>query len=118
MKKYGVGIIGFGGFGKFLYHWWDKLDNVEIVAVSDSKHRGFNPERYTIYNDWHDLLNAENVDIVSIVTPPAFHVEMACAAMRAGKHVLLEKPVAITMESVDELLRLSLIHISEPTRPY
>lgn len=106
MKKYRIGIIGFGGFGKFLYHWWDKLDNVEVVAVSDSKHRGFNPERYTIYNDWHDLLNADNIDIVSIVTPPAFHVEMACAAMNAGKDVLLEKPVAISLDGVNELIRV------------
>ncbi len=106
MKKYRIGIIGYGGFGKFLHHWWDKLDNVEILAVSDSKHRGANPERYTIYNDWHDLLNADDIDIVSIVTPPAFHVEMACAAMHAGKHVLLEKPVAISLEGVNEIIKV------------
>lgn len=106
MKKYNIGIIGYGGFGKFLHHWWEKLDTVKVVAVSDSKHRGKNPERYTIYNDWHDLLKAEDVDIVSIVTPPAFHVEMACAAMRAGKHVLLEKPVAVTLEGADEIMKV------------
>ena len=41
---------------------------------------------------------ADDIDIVSIVTPPSFHAEMAMEAMKAGKYVLLEKPVAITDE--------------------
>jgi len=98
MKNYKIGIIGYGGFGKFLHYWWDKLENVEIIAISDSRYRGINTEKYRIYTDWRSLIMADDIDIVSIVTPPSFHAEMAMEAMKAGKYVLLEKPVAITDE--------------------
>jgi predicted dehydrogenase len=106
MKKYRIGIIGYGGFGKFLHHWWDKLDNVEIVAISDYKLNGDDFENCKFYKSWKELINADEIDIVSIVTPPAFHVEMACATMRANKHVLLEKPIAITNEGAQEILQV------------
>jgi predicted dehydrogenase len=104
MKKYKIGIIGYGGFGRFLHHWWNRLEHVEVVAVADHGHHAQDAQNCKIYHDWKDLLNDSEVDIVSIVTPPALHVEMACAAMKAGKHVLLEKPVAITEEGAQEIL--------------
>lgn len=106
MKKYKVGIIGYGGFGMFLHHWWSKLENVEVVAVADSgKHPGHEVEGCKTYHDWTELINDEEIDIVSIVTPPNLHAEMACAAMKAGKHVLLEKPVALSEESAKKILQ-------------
>lgn len=105
MKKYKIGIIGYGGFGKFLHHWWAKLENVEVVAIADSgRHPYHNVENLKIYHDWNELINDGEIDIVSIVTPPSLHAEMACAAMKAGKHVLLEKPAAISEESALQIL--------------
>lgn len=105
MKKYKIGIIGYGGFGKFLHHWWAKLENVEVVAIADSgRHPHHNVENLKIYHDWNELINDGEIDIVSIVTPPSLHAEMACAAMKAGKHVLLEKPAAISEESALQIL--------------
>ncbi|RUT72420.1 gfo/Idh/MocA family oxidoreductase [Flavobacterium cupreum] len=105
MKKYKIGIIGYGGFGKFLHHWWGKLENVEGVAIADSgKHHQENIENVKVYHDWNDLISDPEVDIVSIVTPPSLHAEMACAAMRAGKHVLLEKPAAINEADARQIL--------------
>ncbi|MDQ0966688.1 putative dehydrogenase [Flavobacterium sp. W4I14] len=104
MKKYKVGIIGYGGFGKFLHYWWEKLPNVEIVAIADP-HKNFqSEENFVVYRDWKELIQDKNIDIVSIVTPPNLHTEMACAAMKAGKHVLLEKPVAISEEGAREII--------------
>lgn len=104
MKKYKIGIIGYGGFGKFLHYWWEKLPNVEIAAIADP-HKNFqSQENFVIYRDWRELIRDENIDIVSIVTPPSLHTEMACAAMKAGKHVLLEKPVAISEEGAREII--------------
>jgi len=106
MKKYKVGIIGYGGFGKFLHHWWEKLDNVEVIAIADSgKHPEQDFDIEKVYHDWHDLINDTEIDIVSIVTPPNLHAEMACAAMKAGKHVLLEKPAATTKEDALQILK-------------
>lgn len=103
MKAYNIGIIGYGGFGKFLHHWWGKLENVNVTAIADAKLKDDDAEGYKVYQNGLDLLNDPNVDIVSIVTPPSFHAGMACAAMRAGKHVLLEKPVAITAEQAQQI---------------
>jgi hypothetical protein len=61
-----------------------------------------------LYNNWKELVNNADIDIVSIVTPPALHAEMACAAMKAGKHVLLEKPVAITEESAQLIIQTQI----------
>ncbi len=106
MKKYRLGIIGYGGFGKFLHHWWSKLEEVEIVAISDFNLLEEKIENCSFYQDWNDLINSDEIDIVSIVTPPVFHVEMACAAMKANKHVLLEKPIALTNEGAQEIIQV------------
>jgi len=66
MKNYKIGIIGYGGFGKFLHYWWDKLENVEIIAISDSRYRGINTEKYRIYTDWKSLIMADDIDISAL----------------------------------------------------
>lgn len=94
--KVGVGIIGLGGFGYFLLREWSKLDEISIVAVSDE-----NPARtpagmgeFHFYQDYKDLLDDPQVEIVSIATPPSTHLPMALAAIERGKHLLIEKPLA------------------------
>lgn len=104
MKTYNIGIIGYGGFGRFLHHWWSKLDGVDVVAVADHGHNTRETAICRVYDDWRDLVDDPGIDIIAIVTPPALHVEMACAAMNAGKHVLLEKPVALSPENARYLL--------------
>lgn len=103
MEKYKIGIIGYGGFGKFLHHWWSKLENIEVAAVADHGNHIGEAENCRVYSNWKDLISDSQIDIVSIVTPPALHAEMACAAMEYGKHVLLEKPLSLTEE---EALRI------------
>ena len=96
-NQIGLGLIGYGGFGKFLRKSWSSVDEVEIRAVSD-----VNPDAddgaVTFYSDWRALLSDPDVQLVSIATPPSSHADMACAAMRAGIHVLIEKPLATTRE--------------------
>ena len=104
MKKYKIGIIGYGGFGRFLHDWWAQLENVEVAAIADSGSHSTDTANGIKYQNWEDMINDPEIDIVSIVTPPGLHAEMACAAMKAGKHVLLEKPAAITEESARKIL--------------
>lgn len=106
MKKYKIGIIGYGGFGRFLHHWWEKLDNIEVVAVADYSESLRFEGNFTVYKNWEDLIKNPDIDIVSIVTPPSLHADMACAAMREGKHVVLEKPAAVTEEQAERILRV------------
>ena len=106
MKKYKIGLIGYGGFGTFLRHWWSKMDNIEVAAIAYLDHAPENAAGCRTYDDWKNLIGDSGIDIVSIVTPPGLHAEMACAAMRAGKHVLLEKPAAITAESARQIIQV------------
>jgi predicted dehydrogenase len=105
MKTYNIGIVGYGGFGKFLHYWWNKMDGVKVVAVSHVHPNHEKDWNVKQYENWEDLIRSEEIDIVSIATPPAFHVEIACAAMRQNKHVLLEKPVALNNEGAEQILQ-------------
>jgi predicted dehydrogenase len=105
MKTYNIGIIGYGGFGKFLHHWWNQMEKVNVVAYSGGSAKDIETQTITHYDSWKELLKDDTIDIVSIATPPSLHVEMACEAMRNNKHVLLEKPVAINLDGAEEILR-------------
>ena len=54
------------------------------------------------FTDWRDLL--DKVDAVSIVTPTETHCEIACAFLEKGVHVLVEKPIARTLEEADQMI--------------
>jgi len=103
MRIYKIGIIGYGGFGQFLRHSWESLDHVCVTAVADEI-ASRNPGDIKFYNRWEDLIQDGELDIVSIATPPNTHAPMARAAMRAGRNVLVEKPMATTVEAAWEML--------------
>ncbi len=98
-----IGIIGYGGFGRFLHRAWSNMPGIAVHAVSD-EHQPENLAGATFYRDWRDLIADPEVDIVSIATPPHAHTAMACAAMEAGKHVLIEKPLATTLEDARRII--------------
>ncbi|MCB2199067.1 Gfo/Idh/MocA family oxidoreductase [bacterium] len=103
MKK-GIGIIGYGGFGRFLHEQWNRMDNARVVAVADE-----NPDRnpggeVQFFTDWREMIQQDEVEIVSICTPPSTHAELAIAAMEAGNHVLVEKPLATTVEDAKAIV--------------
>ncbi|MDH7600864.1 MAG: Gfo/Idh/MocA family oxidoreductase [Armatimonadota bacterium] len=93
--KKGIGIIGYGGFGEFLHKSWDEMDNAHVVAVCDSDPTR-NPGGVAFYQRVADMLSDENVEIVSIATPPSSHKTLAIQALQAEKHVLVEKPLALS----------------------
>ena len=103
-KKYKLGIIGFGGFGKFLYQAWSTLDSIEIAAVADLIHQETNIPTIKFYEKWEDLLANDEIEIVSIATPPSTHAEIACAAMKSGKNVIIEKPLALSVEDARKII--------------
>ncbi|HMB90653.1 MAG TPA: Gfo/Idh/MocA family oxidoreductase [Rhodothermales bacterium] len=103
MTPLNLGIIGYGGFGAFIHQAWAQLDAIHVLAVADA-----NPARQpggvTFYPSWQDLIADPQIDLVAVATPPSTHVEIACAAMQAGKHVLIEKPLATTREDAQRIL--------------
>lgn len=105
------GIIGIGRFGRVHARVLRSLPGSELVAVSNR-----NPERLAdaatefgitdarTFTDYHQLLADPDIDAVSITTHWLDHHEVALAALAAGKHVLLEKPMAATSEQCREIL--------------
>lgn len=101
MKKYRVGIIGCGAI--FMLHAFPlhRMENVEIVAVCDIKPQALETAKQLFhcdgYSDYRELLKRDDIDVVHILTPHYLHAEMSIAAADAGKNVLSEKPMAISI---------------------
>ena len=115
--KINIGWIGVGTRGNAGIDWLKKAapDTVTITAICDTfqgylargKDRvqtiwGNTP---ATYEDYHDLLANTSIDAVFIMTPEHLHHDMAIAALRAGKHVYLEKPLAHTIEEGFDIVR-------------
>jgi predicted dehydrogenase len=99
-----IGLIGNGNRGTAHLAAYIKLPEAQVTALCDlnpSRMDDFNAKLgggATKYVDWRELIRDRNVDVVAIATPNFLHPEMAIAALRAGKHVLLEKPIAINYQ--------------------
>ncbi|GLV55197.1 hypothetical protein KDH_20440 [Dictyobacter sp. S3.2.2.5] len=107
-KQIGLGIVGYGGFGEFTAQAYASMPQVRIVAITDvdAARRGSAAELYhaRAYEDLTALLADPEVDIVAINTPPWLHASQAMAAAEAGKHIFLEKPLAVELDDADTLL--------------
>lgn len=103
-----IGLIGCGGIGMLRAEAVKRLASCELTSVSDlERERALQVStRYggEVELDWRKLIQRENVEVVVVSTPPHLHAEMCIAALRAGKHVLCEKPLARTPEECREML--------------
>ena len=104
MCKHRIGIIGYGGFGAFLHHAWEDMEEVTVVAVADHNPARRIRKEISFYTRWQDLLEDPGPDIVVIATPPSMHAEIACTAMETGKHAFIEKPLATTLDDASRIL--------------
>jgi UDP-N-acetylglucosamine 3-dehydrogenase len=95
-------VIGVGSMGKNHARIYDELSESELVAVTDVDldiAKSIASRTNTrAYGDYRAMLEREQPDAVSIATPTALHQEIAIRAMEAGAHVLIEKPIADTVE--------------------
>ncbi len=114
MKKHGIAIIGTGNIAK--EHVEACLafpERVSVNGVCDiftDKAEAF-CKKYSlscvVEKDYNVLLDRDDIDMVAICLPPSVHKEVAIAAMRKGKAVLCEKPMAASLEEADEMIRVS-----------
>jgi UDP-N-acetyl-2-amino-2-deoxyglucuronate dehydrogenase len=85
------------------------IANAELVGVCDiipERAESFAAKyKAPAYLDYQEMLRKSDIDIVTIATSSDLHAEIGIAAARAGKHVLVEKPMAMTLNSADELIR-------------
>ena len=102
-------VIGLGMMGRAHVRVWDELvDGVELVAVADSDpaalRQATQGRAARGYSDAAALLAAEQPDLVSVVVPTSIHLSTALAALEAGAHVLVEKPIAATRGEAEEMI--------------
>ena len=107
-----VGIVGLGYWGPNLARNVAACDMTELVALADRdpdrlQRLGTQHPSARRYDNADHLLADANVDAVAIATPVATHFELAKAALEAGKHVLVEKPMAASSAEVVELQRVA-----------
>jgi UDP-N-acetylglucosamine 3-dehydrogenase len=106
-----VGVIGCGFWGKNHARIYNDIDTAELVAVSDLNEQSACSlgERYGAdhYGDVGALLERGDVEMVAICTPTVTHAKIALAAMEAGKHVLVEKPMTSTVAEAERLIAAS-----------
>ena len=112
MDKVRIGIIGCGGIanGKHMPSL-KKLPDVEMVAFCDiireraekaAHEYGINGA--DVYEDYHELLDRKDIDVVHVLTPNREHSQITVDALNAGKHVMCEKPMAINTAEAQRML--------------
>lgn len=109
--KLKYGLIGCGGFGRFCLQQYGRMPNVECIAVADNREelalavaREFKLEACA---SPEALLERTDIDLVHLATPPFTHASLAIAALEAGKHVLCEKPLALTEADASDMISLA-----------
>lgn len=102
-------MIGVGGISRAHMPGWIASPHAEVIAGSDISEENlavwgqeFGVTRLS--SDPADIINDPAIDIIDICTPNMFHAELAIAALEAGKHVLIEKPLAVTPEEVRRII--------------
>jgi predicted dehydrogenase len=86
-------------------------ERCQIVAIADiypekaqEKVERFGLDNAVVYDDYKQLLNETEIDLAIVVTPPFAHAETTIAALNAGSNVLLEKPMATSLEECDAMI--------------
>ena len=128
MNKLKVGIIG-TGMGRLHMEGYSKDPRVKIVAICDINRKEAEEfaKKYKakyIFTNYEKMLDMEEIDFVSIATPNYLHAPMSIAALKRGKHVLCEKPMATSLKDAKAMVKAAeeakkrlMIHMSMRFQP-
>ena len=101
-------VVGFGNIGKRHVNIIEHNPETDLVAICDIKHgeyRGTNNEQIPFFNSLESLLESgPDFDVLSIATPNGLHADHALAAIKAKKHVVIEKPMALRKADCEEII--------------
>lgn len=110
MKDIGIGVIGCGFVGRGAHvPAFAAMEGAQLAAVADpdSKRRNKAATKHgakSSYEDYMDLVKDPDVDAVVVAVPTSLHAKATLAAIEAGKHVLCEMPLAVSLEETDEMI--------------
>jgi len=103
-----IGVIGCGGFGLFALQHFTQIPGVKLVGMAGTHREAAYAaaRRFGVPDivEVEALVEQPDLDLVYISTPPFLHYPQAMAALRAGKHVICEKPLALNLEQADEMI--------------
>jgi predicted dehydrogenase len=109
METFGVGIAGAGMISGVHAEVLLEIEDARLVAISEAREATGRKLVETYGVEWYarldDMLLRPDVDVVILCTPSGLHPEQAVAVARAGKHVITEKPMAVTLEGADRMIR-------------
>lgn len=106
------GLIGYGAWGQHHAASIAKAEDAQLVAIAEPSAESrraaseAHPET-AVVGDYGELVQREDIDVVDVIVPNRLHHEVATAVLSSGKHLLLEKPMCLTMKECDDLLRLA-----------
>ena len=112
MSQRRLGIVGSGAIARARHiPLFQKHDKVALVAISDVSQAALDQvtaeSGLAGYTDYREMFEKENLDAVSVCTPNRFHAPVTVAALRAGLHVLCEKPMAVNAAEAREMVRVA-----------
>ena len=126
-----LGVIGCGMISEFHLRAWQRIEEVEIVALADIDWNAADRRRQdyapgaTVYGDVQNMLNTEQLDFVDVLSPPAYHAEHCRAALQANVHVICQKPLSDDLPAAVSLVdaftqagRLLCVHENHRYRPW
>jgi predicted dehydrogenase len=107
-----LAVIGAGIMGQKHARIYSEMDGAELTTIVDmdenrAKSLAESCGAKNVYRDFHQALDAEQLDAVHVATPDFLHKEPVIAALRSGRHVLVEKPLAVTVADAEEIVRVS-----------
>jgi predicted dehydrogenase len=108
MKKINIGVIGYGYWGPNMVRNFVDVPGSQVIAVSDLRAERLSRVKTSypairVMQDAHALIVAPDIDAIVIATPVSSHFPLALEALKAGKHVLVEKPLTATVAQAQEL---------------
>jgi len=109
LQQVKIGIIGTGVISELHLLAYEKIPETEVVALCDLNEQAVTAKAkkwgiQKIYSDFNELLTDSEIDAVEVLTPQQTHKEITVAAIKAGKHVSVQKPMAVTMHEVNEMV--------------
>jgi predicted dehydrogenase len=107
-----VGIIGYGYWGPNVARNFNACKGISLVSICDLNKKRLDLAKSVYpfikgYSDPRDLINSDDIDVVSVVTPVFTHYELAKQALESGKHIFVEKPFTSNTAQAEELIELA-----------
>ena len=110
MEQVKFGIIGIGNMGSAHVKFMEELNNVDLRAVCDINPAAFDRipaeirKRIRCFTDAETFFKEADIDAVLVAVPHYFHPDLAIQAMQAGKHIIVEKPIAVHKAEAERLI--------------